>query len=188
MSDRSKRKTDEPRYGMVADTRLCVACKACVLACKAENRVPDGYARDWLWEGVWGEYPNLSAENRTERCNHCTNTPCVRACPTGASHVNEGGAVLVDHDKCTGCKACIAACPYSARYEHPDGYADKCTFCLHRVQRGEQPACVSVCPTYTLTFGDLNDPDSKVSKLLRSRRWKVLLPESGAKPNMYFLT
>ena len=175
------------RYAMVVDTKLCVDGKACVLARKAENRVPDGYSRDWLMSEVAGEFPHLTAENRSERCNHCTNTPCVSACPTGASHVNEGGIVLVSHNKCTGCKACIAACPYNARFAHPDGYADKCTFCLHRVQRGEQPACVSICPTYTLHFGDLHDGRSEVAKLLRSRRWKVLYPETGARPNVYFL-
>ncbi len=177
----------EKRYAMTVDIRRCVACKACVFACKAENDVPDGFARDWLMEEVRGEFPNLSAENRSERCNHCSNTPCVRACPTGASHVNEGGVVLVSHGKCTGCMACVAACPYNARFTHPEGYVDKCTFCLHRVQRGEKPACVSICPTDTLVFGDLNDPSSEVSKLLRSRRYKVLFPETGAKPNVYFL-
>jgi len=177
----------EKRYAMVVDTTLCVSCKACVLACKAENDVPDGFSRDWLMEEVWGDFPNLSAENRSERCNHCSNTPCVAACPTGASHVNEGGAVLVSHNKCTGCKACIAACPYNARYTHPAGWVDKCTFCLHRVQKGQEPACVSICPTRTLVFGDLNDKDSEVHKLLHARRWKVLFPETGAKPNVYFL-
>ena len=102
--------------------------------------------------------------------------------------MNEGGGVLVTHDKCTGCKACISACPYDARYVHPTGYVDKCTFCLHRVQRGEQPACVSVCPTSCLTFGDRNDPDSDIAKLLRARTWKVNQPETGCEPNVFFLT
>jgi len=175
------------RYAMVVDTRLCVACKACVLACKAENRVPDGFCRDWLVEEVRGIFPELSAENRSERCNHCSEPPCVDACPTGASHVNAGGAVLVNRGKCTGCKACIAACPYDSRYVHPEGYVDKCTFCLHRVERGEAPACVGVCPTYSLHFGDLDDPESEVSRLLATRTYKVLHPETGARPNVYFV-
>jgi Fe-S-cluster-containing dehydrogenase component len=177
----------DPRYAMAVDTRLCVACKACVLACKAENSVPDGFFRDWLVEEVRGEFPVLSAENRSERCNHCTYAPCVQACPTGASHVSRGGAVLVTHRKCTGCKACMAACPYDARYVHPDRYVDKCTFCLHRVQRGERPACVEVCPTSCLHFGDLNDPGSEVARLLKTRRFKTLHPESGCEPNVHFL-
>lgn len=178
----------DKRYAMVVDTKLCVACKACVLACKAENDVPEGFCRDWLVEEVRGQFPNLRAENRSERCNHCTNAPCVGVCPTGASHIAEGGVVLVTADKCTGCKACMAACPYDARYVTPDGYVDKCTFCLHRVQRGEEPACVAVCPTHTLHFGDLNDADSCVSRLLDERASKVNHPESGAVPNVFFLT
>jgi len=177
----------KPRYAMVVDTRRCVACKACVLACKSENGVPDGYCRDWLVEEVRGRYPDLSAENRSERCNHCDHPPCVSACPTGASHVAEGGVVLVTRSKCTGCKACISACPYDSRYVHPDGHVDKCTFCLHRVQDGRQPACVEVCPTECLHFGDLSDPGSEVSRLLATRSWKVLHPETGCAPNVYFL-
>ncbi len=175
------------RYAMAVDTRLCVGCSACVLACKAENDVPDGYCRDWIVEEVRGTYPDLRAEIRSERCNHCSRPPCVSSCPTGASHLSDGGVVLVTHDRCTGCKACIASCPYDARFVHPDGYVDKCTFCLHRVRHGEEPACVAVCPTRCLTFGDLNDPDSRLSMLLRTREHTVNHPETGCDPNVYFL-
>ena len=178
---------DKKRYGMVMDTRLCVGCSACVLACKSENNVPDGFCRDWIVEEVRGAFPDLSMEIRSERCNQCSHPPCVGACPTGASHVNEGGIVLVSYNKCTGCKACVAACPYDARFVHPAGYVDKCTFCLHRVQDGKDPACTDVCPTRALTFGDLNDPESKVSRLLRTRDYKVNNPETGCEPNVYFL-
>lgn len=175
------------RYAMVMDTRKCVACNACVLACKNENRSPAGYCRDWIVTEVRGAFPDLHMENRSERCNHCSTAPCVAACPTGASHYNDGGVVLVSHNKCTGCKACIASCPYDARFVHPEGYVDKCTFCLHRVRRGMNPACVTVCPTTSLHFGDLNDADSEVSQLLQRRQWKVKHPEAGTEPNVYFL-
>ena len=177
-----------PRFGMIVDTRRCVGCNACVLACKAENNLPEDGFRDWIVTETHGTFPNLQMEIRSERCNHCDNAPCVSACPTGASHIGYGGIVLVDPDKCTGCKACIASCPYEARYVHPEGHVDKCTFCLHRVEKGLLPACVEVCPTKALIFGDLNDPDSEISRTLRSRPHKVNKPELGLSPNVFFLT
>jgi Fe-S-cluster-containing dehydrogenase component len=113
----------------------------------------------------------------------------VACCPTGASHVEDFGHVVqVNADKCIGCKACIAACPYGARYVHPEGYVDKCTFCTHRVKDGLEPACVAVCPTRCMTFGDLDDPNGEVSRLLATRRWHTLLPEAGTRPRIFYLT
>jgi len=176
-----------PRYAMVVDTRRCVGCNACVIACKTENAVPLGGYRDWIVEETRGTFPDLRMQIRSERCNHCSKAPCVLACPTGSSHKNEGGAVMVTKEKCSGCKACITSCPYDARYVHPDGHVDKCTFCLHRVTAGKLPACVTICPTRSLHFGDRSDPESEVSKLLASRSFKVLHPETGCQPNLFFL-
>ena len=176
------------RYGMVIDTKRCVGCADCVVACKTENNVPDGFCRDWIVQDMHGVYPDLYLEIRSERCNHCENAPCVRCCPTGASHIVAGGVVLVQHNECTGCKACIASCPYDARFVHPEGYVDKCTFCIHRVNEGLDPACVAVCPTKCLHFGDLDDPGSEVSNLLKKRHYHALLPEAGTKPKIFYLT
>jgi Fe-S-cluster-containing dehydrogenase component len=176
------------RFALAVDTRRCVACSACVIACKNENRVPNGGFRCWTVQETQGTFPELSLEVRSERCNQCADPACVAACPTGASHVAEGGIVAVDKEKCTGCKACIASCPYGARYVHPEGHVDKCTFCLHRVTKAKQPACVETCPTKALTFGDLADPESAVSQLVRGRRVKTLRPEAGTKPQVFFLT
>jgi len=174
---------------MVIDTRLCIGCGDCVVACKTENRVPDGLNRDWVVEATRGRYPQLTTEFRSERCNHCSHATCVHACPTGASHYwGDSNIVLVAPEKCTGCKACIAACPYDARLIlHPDGYIDKCTFCAHRVARGLDPACVAGCPTHCMHFGRTDDPASAVSRLLASRSHKVLLPETGNEPNVFYL-
>jgi Fe-S-cluster-containing dehydrogenase component len=177
------------RYGMVIDTRKCVGCMDCVVACKTENNVPEGYNRDWIVYETTGTSPSLHMEIRSERCNHCDDPPCVPCCPCGASHIHErGGVVLVHHDKCSGCKACIAACPYDARFINPEGYADKCTFCIHRVEQGRDPACVSVCPTHCMYFGDFEDPNSIVNRLLNSRRHHALIPEAGTEPRIYYLT
>ena len=177
------------RLGMVVDARLCVGCMDCVVACKTENRVPEGFNRDWIAYDVTGSFPTPHLEIRSERCNHCDDPPCVSCCPTGASHVHDvGGVVLVDPDLCIGCKGCVASCPYGARFIHPDGYADKCTFCIHRVEQGLQPACVAVCPTHCMHFGDLDDPNSEVNQLLASRKHHVLLPDAGTKPRIFYLT
>ena len=177
------------RFGMVIDTRRCVGCTDCVLACKTENRVPEGFCRDWLTTETTGRFPTPHLEIRSERCNHCDRPPCVACCPTGASHVEPfGSVVLVPHELCIGCKACLASCPYDARFIHPGGYADKCTFCVHRVKDGLPPACVAVCPTRCMYFGDLDDPDSEVSRLLASRLHRALLPEAGTGPRVFFLT
>jgi len=175
------------RLAMVIDTRKCVGCSDCVIACQTENNTPEGFHRDWIRTTTEGEFPNLHMEIRSERCHHCDNPPCVGICPTRASHVEDDGTVQVDPGKCTGCKACIAACPYFARYVHPRGYVDKCTFCTHRTSDGKQPACVSVCPTECMAFGDLSDPDSEVSRLLGSERTKRLLEHQGTEPQLYFI-
>jgi len=175
------------RYAMAIDTLKCVGCSDCVVACQTENDVPIGFCRDWVVEVTDGTYPSLTLENRSERCNHCANAPCVRCCPTGASHITEEGVVLVTHSKCIGCAACITSCPYDARYIHPDGYVDKCTFCYHRLKDGLLPACVSVCPTKCMYFGDVENPESSISQVLKNRKWKQLIPEAGTEPKLYFL-
>jgi Fe-S-cluster-containing dehydrogenase component len=173
---------------MAIDTRKCVGCMDCVVACKIENHVPEGYNRDWITQRLQGSFPTLSLEIRSERCNHCDDPPCVSCCPTGASHVHPFGAlVLVDEMECIGCKACLASCPYDARFIHPEGYADKCTFCVHRVEQGLQPACVAVCPTRCMYFGDLDDPRSEVRRLLASRKHHALLTEAGTRPRIFYL-
>jgi Fe-S-cluster-containing dehydrogenase component len=175
------------RYGMTVDEKLCVTCNACVLACKSENQVPQGVARCWTVQEERGVFPVLTVKTRSERCNHCDDAPCVSACPTTATHYEDGGIVVVNHEKCVGCKACIIACPYEVRYMHPDGYVDKCTFCLHRVKQGLAPACVTVCPTSALTFGDLDDPSSAVHQQLESRLYEVSKPEADTSPKLFFL-
>ncbi|MEN2982734.1 MAG: 4Fe-4S dicluster domain-containing protein [Thermus sp.] len=177
-----------PRYAMAIDLSLCVGCAACAVACKMENEVPPGVFNLWIRERELGSYPHPVVEFRPEQCLHCENPPCVPVCPTGASYQTKDGLVLVDPKKCIACGACIAACPYDARYLHPAGYVSKCTFCAHRLAQGKVPACVETCPTYCRTFGDLDDPESPVSQALRAaERVDVLRPEQGTRPKLFYL-
>jgi Fe-S-cluster-containing dehydrogenase component len=177
-----------PEYAMVIDQRRCVGCLACIVACKRENDVPPEHYRTRVVEEVSGAYPELRLELRSELCNHCDNPPCVYNCPTGASHKRDDGTVQIKRKKCVGCKACIAACPYNARYIHPEhGYADKCSFCEHRIREGKEPACVATCIGKSRIFGDLDDPESEVSKILRRFEPRVLLKEAGTKPRVFYV-
>jgi tetrathionate reductase subunit B len=121
-------------------------------------------------------------------CNHCTHPSCVQVCPTGATYKTKDGAVLIDHKYCIGCQYCVQACPYGARFfNHAKGVTDKCTWCYHRVTKGLNPACVEVCPVQARLFGDLNDKQSTVSKVIRDNRVQVLKPETGNSPNVFYL-
>ena len=176
------------QFGMVVDTVACVGCSACVLACRNENDVPEGCSRRWVNQVVRGSFPELQMEVWSESCQQCADAPCVANCPTGASYVDRTtGTVQVKRELCTGCKACMASCPYNARYIHPDGFVDKCTLCNHRLKRGEQTACESVCPTSAIAVGDLNDSQSRVARLLRLRGSKQLRTAAGTRPKFSLL-
>jgi Fe-S-cluster-containing dehydrogenase component len=117
----------------------------------------------------------------------CSNPPCVRVCPTGASYIDDNGIVQINPDDCIGCRYCVQACPYDARYYHEEsGTVDKCNFCTHRVARGLEPACVVTCPTKVRVFGDLMDPDSEITRLLDTRRTEVPKREAGTSPNIFY--
>ncbi|MCP5120388.1 MAG: 4Fe-4S dicluster domain-containing protein [bacterium] len=175
------------RYSMAIDLKTCVGCAACVVACKVENKVDERFSRDRVVQRVSGEFPDLTLRITSERCNHCDDPPCVWNCPTGASHIADGGIVLVNENRCTGCKACVASCPYDARFISQQGFADKCTFCIHRVEGGLEPACVSTCPSRAMVFGDRDDPGSEISRTLAARQHKALKPATGVGPNVFYL-
>jgi Fe-S-cluster-containing dehydrogenase component len=179
------------RYAMVLDTRLCIDCKACTVACKTENHVPLGREnfRNWVTESALrGQYPNLGQEFTPGQCMHCGDTPCKQVCPTSATGASPDGIITVDNKKCIGCKYCMTACPYNARYYNEEIKAvDKCTFCEHRLLIGKLPACVETCPTRVRVFGDLNDPNSEVSLLLAKNPSRVMQPEMGTKPFLFYL-
>lgn len=180
---------NKKRYAMVMDLRRCIGCHACHVACKAENEVPLGVFRTHVRYYERGEYPDTKRYFLPNLCNHCKNPPCVKVCPTGASWKREeDGIVLVDYDKCIGCKYCMAACPYGIRFINPEtNVADKCTFCVHRVDAGIVPSCVNSCVGGTRIFGDMNDPNSEVAKLIASNPVTVLKPEKGSYPSVFYI-
>ena len=204
------------RYGMAIDTKRCVGCNACTLACKQANNVPDGV----MWSRVLtdgGDMPdtpasdggNLSMRYFPMGCQHCENPACVKVCPVGATYKDpETGVVRQDYDKCIGCRMCMSACPYSGvrsfNWDEPQyclghdvGDADapahqkhvveKCTFCYQRISKGEVPSCMDLCPARARFWGDLDDPNSEVAKKVASRQYIHLLEEKGTKPNVYYL-
>jgi tetrathionate reductase subunit B len=121
-------------------------------------------------------------------CNHCTHPACVQVCPTGATYRTDDGVVVIDHKYCIGCQYCVQACPYGARFFNEEKQVtDKCTWCYHRITKGLQPACVAVCPVGARIFGDLHDKQSPVNEFIRNNRTRVLKPETGNAPNVYYV-
>jgi tetrathionate reductase subunit B len=177
------------RYGMVIDVRRCIGCHACTVACKSEFDVPPGENRAWVEYVEKGVYPNVGRSFLPRLCNHCSEPPCVTVCPTDATYKREQDSiVIIDDGLCIGCKYCIQACPYDARFLNPiTGFADKCDFCIHRVSKGLVPSCVNTCVGGARIFGDLGDPDSNISKLIAKNRVTVLRREMGTFPNVYYI-
>ena len=200
-----------PFYGMGVDIDKCIGCAKCMEACKIENDVPlePFFFRTWVERYVIkrdnsvtvtsiGTATNPSTEVVTEKdilrsffvpklCNQCANPPCVQVCPVGATFQTKDGVVLVDDTRCIGCRYCIQACPYGARYLHPEREtADKCTFCYHRISKGLLPACVEVCPTQARVFGDVNSVASPLARLKRMNKIHVLKPHLNTDPKVYY--
>ncbi|HQI01924.1 MAG TPA: 4Fe-4S dicluster domain-containing protein [Deltaproteobacteria bacterium] len=195
-------------YGMVIDLKLCINCNACTMACKAAHGTQPGVFWNKVLEKESGKYPNVTRLFIPVLCNHCREPLCETVCPTGATYKSEDGLVLVDYEKCIGCKACISACPYGVRtyvdrerFYFPntpipynvdelrgiEGVVQKCTFCSNRLKAGEEPACVEVCPPSCRVFGDLNDPESEVWQMIRSRNAFQLLPDKGTDPSVFYI-
>lgn len=190
---------EEVRFAMVIDTRRCSGCQACSIACKTEFEVPIGSMRSWVEHHEAGVFPNTERRMLPRLCNHCSEPPCVDACPEeGATYKREAdGIVVVDESKCIGCAKCVEACPYDARFMNPfkgdpeltkgNGSADKCDFCLHRISQGVAPSCVNTCPGKARIFGDLNDPGSEVAKLVDEFDTTVLRRGDKTKPSVFYI-
>jgi len=183
---------DKKRYGFVIDVERCIDCRACLVACRAENDVEIPYTRIWVRDlGLKGEFPELSRTYVPYNCMHCEEPPCVDVCTSGATYKDqETGLVLVDQDACIGCGFCVDACPYDARHlDKTRGVVDKCNACAQRVEMGRAPACVATCLGESRLFGDLNDPESDVSKALKEAKsvQRLVTEDVNPGPNIYYI-
>ena len=224
-----------PKYGMVIDIDRCTGCRACMVACKVENNTPYSHFWMYVFRLEEGEYPSTKVTFLPRPCMHCDNAPCVKVCPVGARYKQENGLVAMDWERCIGCRYCEVACPYGVNYfnwkdpkknqyldwkdedlqpitngalpyanpdlkgrygeenrkiaggNHLKGVVEKCTFCVHRVEKGLEPACVAGCPLFALHFGDLDDPDSDVSKLLERKPSFRLEEGFNTKPRVHYI-
>ncbi len=146
------------------DATRCIDCRACMMACSAENNIPADKTRIWLaGVGLKGTYPNLERATMVYHCMHCDEPDCMSACPVGAYSKREDGPVLYDSSKCIGCRYCMNACPFGVpHFDYDRGlvqgaFIDKCTMCPQRIDQGLEPACVATCPTDALMYGERAD-------------------------------
>ncbi|MEG0302369.1 MAG: 4Fe-4S dicluster domain-containing protein [Gordonibacter sp.] len=194
-------------YGFVIDLEKCVGCHGCSVACKGANGTPPGVMRSRVLRGTEGTYPNAVRTIRPVLCMMCEKPACVAACATGASTIREeDGIVVIDKKKCIGCKSCIEACPYGARFlvENAEGYfgtelneyesvayegmpkmtVDKCDFCIEHAGTGKpDPVCVQACMAEARIFGDLDE----MKKLVAERKGDVYLAKEDTGPRVFYL-
>lgn len=218
------------RYAMAIDLNRCIGCRTCAVICKDFNSQPQGIWWNRVFTSGTPEYDvavEVADQLRMEFvpicCQHCSNAPCEHVCPTGATFTDKDtGTVLVDFERCIGCRMCASACPYGVRqynwgkpaemvgmdgstYSYgypleyrdngrlvytptrPEGVMEKCTFCAQLTANGQKPACCSACPGNARIFGDIDDPDSEISKYLEGKETMKLAEQYGTEPNIYYI-
>ena len=180
------------RFGLIIDQERCIGCEACTVACKNENRGAQGWIRVETLNAKQkdiprGEFPDLKMHFLPHVCQHCDHPPCAEACPLEALVKQENGVVLLDEATCDGCQTCLDACPYEAlNFNAETDKAEKCNLCSHRLEQGLEPFCVICCEGQAIYFGDLNDPDSRISRIVATGNTYQLLIEEGTGPGVYY--
>lgn len=187
------------KWGMVIDISKCVACYTCFVACKDEyweNDYPPHTAAQPRFGQFWmnlvknerGKYPWVKVAHMPLPCMQCDDAPCVKAAKDGAVYKRDDGIVVIDPEKAVGQKQVVDSCPWGVIYwDEEKRLPQKCTFCVHRIEEGKTPRCVQSCPSQAIKFGDLENPKSEVSQLLKSGKAEVYKPDNGGDPNVYYL-
>jgi Fe-S-cluster-containing dehydrogenase component len=213
-------------FGYALDLSRCIGCRRCVYACAEENNQSRDPQVHWIrvlqMDNAHGvdfrhadpyydpeEVPQEGHFYVPVSCQQCSNAPCTKVCPTGATWTEKDGIVVIDYDWCIGCRCCMSACPYGARHfnwrtpsvsgddinpsmhylgnrPRPKGVVEKCTFCIQRVRAGRYPACVEVCPVGARKFGNLLDPDSEIRYIIDHKRVMVLKEELNTMPKFFY--
>ncbi|MBR9728163.1 4Fe-4S dicluster domain-containing protein [Shewanella intestini] len=183
-------KTSGKRLAMVFDVRRCTGCLSCTVSCSVENQTEAGRCRTRVTQATVEQENGFAALSVPNQCNNCVNPACVDICPVEATFKREeDGIVVIDHEQCIHCQQCVDACPYGARRKDDtfNNPPEKCNFCIHRVTAGLLPACVETCIGEARTFGDLNDPQSKISQLVKDNKVYSMLAEAGTNPNIFYI-
>ncbi len=190
---RSREKKKIKKYGMLIDLNRCIGCYACQVTCKAEHSIPAGIFRCKIETFQSGRFPDIKKLFMPRLCNQCEVPPCIEACDDKKAIVKTPeGVVIINHHLCPSdikCEKCYEMCPYDAIDLHADtGKPEKCDFCYDRLQMGEQPVCAQSCMGKAITFGDMNDRKSEISKFIKRRQIKAINPEHGTYPVVFYLS
>lgn len=178
------------RWGMIIDMNRCIGCQSCTIACKLQNNTIENKFSTSVIEEETGEFPASRFAFTPVQCNHCEAPPCVKACPENATFKLASGIVVTDWSKCTGAGSCVDSCPYGARFLDArfNNKADKCDFCLNRIEEGLEPACVESCASKARIWGDFNNPSGEFAEYLKSGGLTVRKPELGIKTSILYKT
>jgi dimethyl sulfoxide reductase iron-sulfur subunit len=192
------------KYVMVVDLNQCVGCDTCTVACKLDNETGAGVKWGRVIEEEDGTFPNVKRAFVPLLCMQCDDAQCIKVCPSGASYRNNQGLVQIDYTKCVGCRYCVIACPFMARQfnearrppagvpsiaasDSRKGVVEKCDFCADRLMAGGKPVCVESCPYEARVFGDIEDPNGEVARIVSSGGVNILKPEGRFSPSVYYV-
>ncbi|MCB2180631.1 MAG: 4Fe-4S dicluster domain-containing protein [Desulfobulbaceae bacterium] len=182
-------KESPEKWAMIIDLNRCTGCQSCVVACKNQSKSGQGQFNTKILSVESGDYPSARLVYTPVQCNQCDTPPCVEACPAGATFKLANGIVVTDWNKCQSKGDCVSACPYGARFQDPrhQNKADKCDFCLDRLQIGLEPACVELCPSKARIFGNMNNPQGEFATYLNKTKLTERKADLQTGPQVHYL-